>query len=211
MSHSDSGRRPSLNWPEITAIIFSTVAIVISGYSLLEDRWQHRDERNVEVLDAVYDDWVTLSMQDDWRVQHVLEAPENYFAVRDLARRLTANATDAEKVEVLLTERATVNLIFTQFEHLLKQWFMAVELDDESRQRVLREEIDFYAEVQLRNPRLLWYWLETGGGWVHGADPSTIEWVRRHVLEDPELPLRVAPDPEGILPGFEWRAGASDD
>ena len=116
---------------------------------------------------------------------------------------------DEQKVEILLAERATANLIFTQFEHPLKQWQMAVDLKDRSRQRILHEEMEFYAEVQLRNPRLLWYWIDEGGGWVHGADPSTIEWMRHNVFNDPELPLAEEPDSDGILPGFKWGSVAA--
>jgi hypothetical protein len=198
-------RKASHTWPEITAVVFSIVAIVISGYSLLEGRWQHQDERNVEVLDAVYEDWMALAMRDDWRVQHVQEAPDTYYAVRDVARRLTAGMSDTEKAETFLMERAMANLIFTNFEHHLKQWLLAIELDDESRQRVLKEEIDFYAEVLMRNPRLLWYWSPEGGGWIRGADPSTIKWLEERALADPERPLTTRMDPEGILPGFDWR------
>ena len=206
MSNSEPGQQLSYQWPEILAIIFSTIAIVLSGYSLFEDRWQHQDERNTEVLDAVYQNWETLAMQDDWRTVHLQEAPETYYQVRDLARHLTKDFGTEEKIHAFLVERATVNLIFTNFEHLLKQWFLAVELGDESRQGVLTEEMDFYADVYLRNPRLLWYWLAEGGGWVAGADPSTVIWFREKVLENPELPLTTQPDAEGILPGFDWRA-----
>jgi len=193
------------SWPEKTAVILSIVAIVLSGLSLEEGRWQHQDERNTEILDAVYEDWKTLALRDDWRVQHLVESPETYYAIRDLARRSTAGLDEREKVKTLLVERAAANLIFTNFEHHLKQWMLAVKQEDVSRQSVLKEEMDFYAEVQLRNPRLLWYWSPEGGGWIHGADPSTVNWYRERVLESPELPLDIDPDPEGILPGFDWR------
>jgi len=206
MTDSNGFASRGYNWPEITAVIFSLLAIAISGFSLLEGRWQHRDERNTEILDAVYEDWETLALRDDWRVQHLGESPKTYYAVRDLARISTAGFTDKEKAEALLVERATANLIFTNFEHHLKQWMLAVEEEDDSRQEVLKEEIDFYAQVQLRNPRMLWYWSEQGGGWINSADPSTVVWYRQRVLEDPDHPLDTELDAEGILPGFEWRA-----
>lgn len=210
MSDTGSSQRWSYQWPEILAIIFSTIAIVLSGYSLFADRWQHQDERNTEVLDAVYENWQTLAMQNDWRVQHLQESPDTYYQVRDLARRLTKDFSQEEKIRTFLVERAAVNLVFTNFEHLLKQWMLAVELGDESRQRVLAEEVNFYAEVYLRNPRLLWYWKKDGGGWIGGADPSSVIWVREQVLENPDLPLTVEDDAEGILPGFDWRAVSVD-
>jgi hypothetical protein len=210
MSKTEANLQPAYQWPEIVAVLFSIVAMVISGYSLLEGRWQHQDERNTEVLDAVYEDWVDVAKRDDWRVQHLLETPETYYPVRDLARRLTADFDEGEKVRAFLVERAMVNVVFTNFEHLLKQWMLAVDLEDESRQRVLKEEMDFYAEVYLRNPRLLWYWSEAGGGWVNGADPSSIVWFREMVLENPDFPLSIEPDADGILPGFDWRAAAAE-
>lgn len=199
-------QKPSYNWPELAAFFFSIIAIVISGYSLLEGRRQHQDERNSEVLTAVYEDWVSLAMRDDWRVQHLLEAPETYAAVRDLIRKSAAGMSDEENGRTLLAERSMANLIFINFEHLLKQWLLAERLGDESRQGVLHEEVDFYAEVQLRNPRLLWYWSAEGGGWISGADPSTIDWYEKRVLNDPDHPLIQKPDDAGILPGFDWQA-----
>lgn len=194
------------NWPELAAFAFSLIAIVISGYSLLEGRWQHRDERNTEVLDFVYDDWGKLAESDDWRVQHLLEAPDTYYAIRDLARKLTRDFDDKQVAETLLVERSMANRIFTNFEHHLKQWMLAVELGDESRKKVLFEEIEFYAEVQLRNPRLLWFWSADGGGWVSGADPSSVRWYQDNVTGNPDVPLTVEPDAQGITPGFEWNS-----
>ncbi len=62
------------------------------------------------------------------------------------------------------------------------------------------------ALASLRNPRLLWFWIGERGDWVSGADPSSIVWFRRRVLKDPNLPVTVKSDGEGILPGFDWRA-----
>ena len=204
MTNDENRSNRGYNWPELAAFGFSLIAVVISGYSLLEGRWQHRDERNTEVLDFVYEDWGALASNDDWRVQHLLEAPDTYYEIRDLARTLTRDFDDKQLAETLLVERSMANRIFTNFEHHLKQWTLAVELGDESRQKVLFEEIEFYAEVQLRNPRLLWFWSEDGGGWVSGADPSSVSWYRNHVTNDPDLPLEIAADDEGITPGFDW-------
>ena len=68
---------------------------------------------------------------------------------------------------------------------------------------MLREEVEFYAQVQLRNPRLLWFWSDDGGRWIHQADPSTVVFFEDRVLHDPQHPLTVRPDSEGILPGFD--------
>jgi hypothetical protein len=193
--------KSSYRWPEVAAFFFSIVAIVISGYSLLEGRWQHQDERNTEMLDAIYEDW-NAQQGEEWYKQHLYEAPDTYREVRDLARRLTAAMNDQQKVELFLGERAAANIIFTNFEHLLKQWNLAVALDDDTRLGVLKEEVDFYAEVLLRNPRLLWFWSDDGGRWIHQADPSTVVFYEQRVLNDPAHPLTVRPDAEGILPGF---------
>lgn len=201
---------PSPRWPELLAVVLSLSALAVSGYALVQGRKQHSDERSTEVLDDVYDDWEMLAtaMSLEWEVRHLEEAPSSYYAVRDLARTLTKDLSPEEKTRVLLKERAHVNLILTTFEHQLKQWMLADRVGDDARRRTLDEEIEFWARVMLRNPRLLWYWSEDGGGWVGGADPSTIEFYDRRVLNDPEAPLEEVPDPEGILPGFSWSAGA---
>ena len=162
------------------------------------------------MLDAIYNDWETLGLQDDWRVQHLMEAPDSYLPVRNLARRITADLDETEKARVFLAERATANLIFINVEHILKQWFLAQRLNDVSRLGILSEEVEFYSEVYLRNPRLLWLWSADGGNWVSGADPSSIEWYRENVLENPSHPLETEPDPEGILPGFDWQTVSGD-
>lgn len=106
MSDSASNRRGSFNWPEISAIILSLAAILVSGIALFEGRQEHQDERNTEILDAVYDDWMNLAMQTDWRVQHVLEAPDTYYEYRDLARNLTVDMTPREKAQAFLMEHS---------------------------------------------------------------------------------------------------------
>jgi len=74
-------RDPGYNWPEIATVIFSLVAIAISGFFLLEGRWQHRDERNIEILDAVYEDRETLALQEliDFYAEVQLRNPRSGF------------------------------------------------------------------------------------------------------------------------------------
>ena len=191
---------------EILAIFFSLVAIVISGYSLHIGKKQHEDLSAAETLDRLYSELndIVGSSIDAWEVRHLDETPQTYYQTRDLIRTLTKDLSDEEKTKILLKERATANLIFISFEHHLKQWNLAKHSKDNTRLLMMQEEMDYYANLYLRNPRLLWYWSEEGGDWKSSSDPSTIEFYENQVLNNPEKPLNDQPDKEGILPNFSW-------
>ena len=89
--------------------------------------------------------------------------------------------------------------IFAFFEHHLNPWRIAHEADDASRLDLLDVELDFWFESYLRNPRLLWFFAEDGGGLIHQMDPPNRDIYRRRTLDDPELPLLQLPDAVGIL------------
>lgn len=193
----------SRSWPEILAIVFSMLAIVISAYSLVAARQQHEDERSSEILDALFEDWDNLAaaLAADWEVSHLGEPPETYYAARDLLRESLAGLSNREKLRVIAVERVYAQRIFAMFEHSQKQWQLAVKAGDAARLELMNTEMDFWTRVQLRNPRMLWYWSEDGGGMIWMADAPTIPFYNARVLDDPDFPLTVEPDPEGVVPG----------
>jgi hypothetical protein len=198
----------SRSWPEALAIVFSMLAIVISAYSLVAARQQHEDERSSEMLDALFEDWDNLSaaMAGDWEVSYLGEPPETYYEARDLLRQSLAGLSNEEKLRVLTLERVYALRIFAMFEHSQKQWQLAVKAGDATRLGLMNTEMDFWTRVQLRNPRLLWYWSEDGGGGLWAADEPTIPFYNARVLNDPDYPLTYEPDPEGVVPGVAAKA-----
>lgn len=206
---SESGGGASSRWPEGIAVVLSIVALLVSGYSLIAARKQHQDERATELLDQIYEDWDQMAAPERWEVSHLNEVPETYEHVRDVLQAYAMALPIQEKRRVYMLERTTAERIFTAFELTLNQWRRAVEIGDRDREAMLNQEIDFYTHVFLRNPRLLWFWREDGGSLVSQADPPTVEFYDRRVLNDPEMPLTVEPDADGILPGFDGLEVAS--
>ena len=195
--------RTSTSWPEGIAVVLSIVALLVSGYSLVEARRQHQDERATELLDQIYRDWDEMSSADRWEVSHLVEVPETYEHIRNVLRAYASGLPVQEQRRIYLLERATAIRIFTSFELALNQWRRAVDIGDADRERMLDQEVDFYVETFLRNPRLLWLWSEDGGGVAAQMDPPTIEFYEERVLHDSEHPLAIEPDADGILPGFD--------
>lgn len=203
MATEPSPGRISSKWPEAIAVVLSIIALVVSGYSLIAAQRQHRDERATELLDQLYEDWDQMAAPERWEVSHLNEVPATYEHTRDVLRAYAAGLPLQEKRRIYLLERTTAVRIFSAFELALNQWRRAVNIGDQDRVSMLNQEIHFYVETFLRNPRLLWYWFEEGGGLALQADPPTIEFFEARVLNDPEHPLLEKPDADGILPGFD--------
>jgi len=187
-------------WPEAVAVTLSVVALVVSGFALFDEREQHQDERLAEALDQIYEDWDELALVDHWEVLHLAEVPETYDRVVNVLREYTASLPREEQLRVFLPERAVSVKVLVAFEHNLKQLRNAEATGNERRRALLEEEIDFYVDSYLRNPRLLWFFAEDGGGLVLTLDPPSMDFYRARVLENPDRPLTTEADPVGILP-----------
>lgn len=189
------------SWPEVLAIAFSLLAIGISAWAVRDARQLHQDERASETIDALFEEWDNLSaaLTEHWEVAHIGETPDTYYAVRDLLRRALAGLPRSDKVRILMEERGFANRMLAMFEHAHKQWELARLSGDQARLALLDVEMDFWTQVQLRNPRMLWFWSKDGGGLVTQADPPTIPFYNQRVLHDPEHPLTTEPDPVGVV------------
>jgi hypothetical protein len=196
--HTDSSR-----WPEAIAVVMSVTALIVSGYALIAAQRQHQDERATELLDQIYEDWDQMSAPELWEMSHLIEVPQTYERTRDILRAYAAELPIQEQRRLYLLERSTAGRIINAFELTLNQRRRAVLIGDDDRREMLDQEVDFYAGTYLRNPRLLWLWSEDGGRLGRWADPPTIDFYERRVLNDPMRPLEVEPDAEGILPAFD--------
>jgi hypothetical protein len=203
MMSEQAERHPNSRWPEVIAVMLSIFAVAISGYALIEARQQHRDERASELIDAVYEDWDEMAFADYWESSHLTEVPATYEQHRNVLRAYTSGLSEREKYRIHVLERINAGRILANFEKHLNQWRIAVESGDELRSGMLQVELDFYTQEQLRNPRMLWLMAEEGGGLVTWLDPLNVPYYREKVLNDPGRPLTHAPDPDGILPGFD--------
>lgn len=193
----------SSRWPESIAVILSIVALLVSGYALVAAKQRHQDERTTELLDQMYKDYDRLALVDRWEVSHLAEAPETYEQTRDVLRAHAVSPPAEEQLRLYMLERTTAIQIFTAFELRLKQWWAAaIVVGDLGRKSLLDEEMDFYADIYLRNPRLLWFWSDKGGRIVQTMDPPAVEFYNGPVLGNTDLLVTQTPDPDGILPDF---------
>jgi len=188
-------------WPEVLAIAFSLLAIGISAWAVKDARRLHQDERASETIDALFEEWDNLSaaLAEHWEIAHIGEPPDTYYAVRDALRPALADLPHGDKVRILMEERGFANRMLAMFEHAHKQWELARLAGDDTRLALLDTEMDFWTQVAMRNPRMLWLWSEDGGGLVRQADQPTIPFYDQRVLHDPEHPLSVEPDPVGVV------------
>lgn len=195
-------------WPEWVALGLSIMAVLFSGYAVIDGQRQHRDERASELMEMVYGDWDKISMADQWEVSHLNETPETYEAARDRLREYVASLPRPEQVRIAVLERVNAGRITAFFEHHLNQWRIAREAGDPERLRLLQIELDYWCESQLRNPRMLWLMSRDGGRLVDWLDPPNQTYYEDCVHNDPEHPLQQQPDPVGILPA-EFEADAA--
>ncbi len=200
MTKSAENMQGSSRWPELIAVVLSITALLVSGYALVVGQQQHRDERTTELLHQIYEDWDLMSSPEFWEVSHLNEVPQTYEPIRDILRSYASELPIQEQRRLYLLERAAAIRIFNAFELTLNQWGRAMAVGDGGRISMLDQEVDYYTQVFLRNPRLLWLWSEEGGHLSMAYDPPTVEIYRSRVLEDENHPLLVEPDAEGILP-----------
>jgi hypothetical protein len=200
MNDSTARHRIDRNWPEWVALGLSIVAVLFSGYAVIDGQRQHRDERASELMEAIYGDWDKMSMADQWEVSHLNEPPETYPASRDRLREYVAGLPRREQLRVAVLERVNAGRIAAFFEHHLNQWRIAREAGDPERLELLQVELDYWCESQLRNPRMLWLMAHDGGGLVDWLDPPNQVYYGQCVLNNPDKPLLQEPDPVGILP-----------
>ena len=192
--------RTNRQWPEWIALGLSILAVLFSGYAVVDGQRQHRDERASELMEMIYADWDKMSLVDQWEVSHLNEAPETYPAARDRLREYVGSLPRQEQLRIAVQERVNAGRISAFFEHHLNQWRIARQAEDPERLHLLQVELDYWCESQLRNPRMLWLMSSDGGGLADWLDPPNREYYERCVWNDPQHPLQQKPDPEGILP-----------
>jgi len=200
MSESDNEKEPRRQWSEWAALGLSILAVLFAGYAVVDGQRQHRDERASELMEAIYGDWDAMSMVDQWEVSHLNEAPVTYAASRNLLREYVAGLPRQKQLRISILERVNAGRILAFFEHHLNQWRIAKQAGDRERLDLLQVELDYWCEIQLRNPRMLWFLSRDGAGLEDWLDPPNQTYYDACVLNDPEKPLLQKPDPVGILP-----------
>lgn len=180
--------------------ILPWLAIMLSTFSAIFSVVNFKENSTSSAIRAQYEKFedltkLPLSNPD---VSHLISMPDRYrHTVQDVTTAYI-NANDQELAKHRLKERYIANYIFTLFEAALyEQGRAALPLVNGEKRRFNSEVLQYFTSRVLRNPRLLWYWDEKGGGLSTYYEEATKAYYLDHVTKDPKDPLLEVPDPIG--------------
>lgn len=192
----ESGARP------LISTVISIVALLVSVTSAYYSRLNAKDAAASGVIRESYNTFYLLNrlQLENYQLSHIFVLPDRYRDASSLVGSTLGSASVEEVSGFKLKERAIATLIFTSYEQTFYQWKQADISGDEDRAAFLLEVLNYFTGRLLRNPRLLFYWSPTGGGLSTYFEEDTREHYARHVLQDPERPLREVADSTGPFP-----------
>jgi hypothetical protein len=124
--------------------------------------------------------------------------PDKYEVVKRLVEKSSGDMTEADLARAEIKERFVANLIFTIFEQRLYDHNRAsMPLFNSEKRAFSQAVLNYFTGRVLRNPRLLWYWDENGGGLSTYYEADTKKYYEEHVLKDKNIPLKEVPDKVG--------------
>lgn len=146
--------------------ILPVVAFALSIYSLYVSEGARRDVARIDVIKT---EWGLFHDMGRLRLQyplmtHLFEGSgELYDSTSERIQLAISSASDLERANLLLQERALASVIFTSFEETYFLWREA-QGGEKSRAEQLLEDLNYFNDFLCNNPRLLWYWDVRDGG-----------------------------------------------
>ena len=187
---------------EFYAIVLSIGAFAMSAYSVLIVVRQHEDERTAEFTQTLYErvQENNVLKLEHWELGHIFEMPEDYEKTRDRLRLAVKDRSEAERIQLIESEKSIAAIHYITFEELFYNLSLAIQSGDRTRQQIVEETIGYYTNGVLRNPRVLWLSSPDGGNIASHLNPDSYAYYRENVLENREFPLTDEPDPYGLFP-----------
>lgn len=185
----------------VFALIISIIAIVVSILSAIISYSSSRDTAKSQVIQQSYEAFHQLTHLhlENWQSSHMFALPQQYDGVFKLVEASLINLDPVKQAEMILKERAIADIIFNVFERTFYQWNHAKGVGDSKRASFLLEALDYLTGRLLRNPRLLYYWSDTGGGLASSYEHETRKYYETNVLHNPQSPLQQKADTIGPL------------
>lgn len=142
----------------LTALIISIISIRIS-------KKVHHDSRKIDILNQIYGIFNEgiLTLLQSKSLNHMVELPENYIKIKNLVQASFGKPGTKQSSEMLLKERAAALFIFQIFEHFYFLLDHAKKVNAKERIYFINKIFEYLTRRLLRNPRLLYYWNESGG------------------------------------------------
>lgn len=149
-----------LNFP---SNILSILALLLSyvNYSLLKSVENNTLRSNL--IDKSYDVFNELGILrlENPLFSHLLETAENYYNISRAINQISRSSDKEILLEQFLKERALAMLIFNSFESTFYKYHN-LKKGDNIRKGFLLDVLNFFTDVLLRNPRLIFFWNEKG-------------------------------------------------
>ena len=152
-------------WKPDAGTITGVLALVFSVYSIVLTNQQYSDSEGTALINETYATYHALHARrmDTVEISHIVCSPEEYPRVVALVREAASDASAADRARMQLRENAMAQDLFAQFEQTIYLHHNAVALGEKERARFLQDTLDYFSNVLLRNPRLVWMWSPGGG------------------------------------------------
>ena len=177
-----------------TSVVISGLALLISAFSVALTVRTHRRTSVATLIDNQYDAFNELAKVrlSNWWLSHLFEVPEQYNEICKMVAQGISVIKPEQRYEMHLKERAMAIYIFQIYENTYYQYKYALDAKDSSRAAFLCDVVNYFTGRLLRNPRLVYFWIEQGGGLSSYFEESTRAHYRKWVLNDQEIQVGQA-------------------
>lgn len=150
-------------------------------------RANHGDSLTSEIISENWQQFLSLHDTSAAFPYHgyLFEVGDEYIKslkrVQDAIMALPQKERLAVASKSILEERALVRRILSMLEHALYQAAHAEKHKDKTRALFLKDVLHYYTDRALTNPRICWYWIESGGNQRIHMEQKTRSYCERRV------------------------------
>ena len=167
-------------------ILLPVVAFVLSVVALYISQEAQDDVARVETVKTeygMYDDLAKLQLDNPLMTHLLANKPSAYRSEKALIASGMSSVATADRLRLVLQERAVAHYIFTDYEETYFLWRQAAG-GEQRRHALLEDNLDYFNTLLCGNPRLLWYWSDNGGN-LGGQFASQLQaYYRENVARD---------------------------
>lgn len=164
-----------MNWLKDPSHIISLIAIVMSLGTLSLNEYRRVKDNRFALISKSYDRYYEMNRLqiDKWHLSHLFATPDQYEKVKSRVQEALGQLDPKKRAEYLIQERATADFIFMFYEQTRAQWAYTQDSDRD----YVREVLEYLNGRLLHNPRLVYWWLKSGGGLESSYDaPLKDDW-----------------------------------
>lgn len=188
-------------------VIIAAIAIAISVISIIFSMKVHRDSLNSTIITQAYslfNEGIKILLENSF-LTHLFVMPENYPEVKLLVQNSIRELDTNQNSELILKERAMALYAFQIFEYFHYQSEHSRSVNAKDRIDFLNMVLTYLTRRLLRNPRLLYYWSESGGNLNVYFERVTREYFNREVIGKLSGNVEEIMDCDGPFQGGQGR------